>query len=106
MSYDIWKAQVLGDPNGESWEISVVRTDNIHGQESWGWFDERKLLISHNGGPCRWPLAPGLGPLLVQVAEAYAAKLNGVGPVDAKEIAMYAHHRNEILDDITWKEER
>lgn len=76
MESHYWIAQTFGDPNGDTWEISVVRSDNEHGQKSWGWFDKRKLLISHNGGPCPWPLAPGLGPKLVEVAEAYAKHLN------------------------------
>lgn len=76
MKEPYWKAQVFGDVNGEAWEISVVRSDNEHGQKSWGWFDDRKVLISHNGGPCSWPLAKGLGPLLVKVAEKYAELLN------------------------------
>lgn len=72
-----WIAQVFGDPSSESFEISVVREDNEHGRKSWGWFDERKLLISSSGGPCRTKLAPGLAALMVELAEKYAAMLNG-----------------------------
>lgn len=75
-----WIAQVKGDPYGVSWEISVVRSDNEHGQKSWGWFDDRKLLISHNGGPCQWPLAPGLGPMMIKIAELFAESLNDKRP--------------------------
>lgn len=71
-----WIAQTLGDPNGKCWEISVVRSDNEHGQKSYGWFGEDKFLISHNGGPCSWPLAPGLGDKMVKIAQEYAAELN------------------------------
>jgi len=71
-----WLAQVKGDPNGSAWEISVVRSDNKHGQVSWGWFDERKLLVSHNGGPCNDPMALGLGDKMVQIAHDLAAELN------------------------------
>lgn len=71
-----WIPQVKGDPNGRSWEISVVREDNRHGRISWGWFDAGKLLVSHNGGPCDWPLAPGLGPVMVAVACELADYLN------------------------------
>jgi hypothetical protein len=74
-----WIPQVKGDVNGESREISVVRSDNEHGQRSWGWFDETKLLISHNGGPCHWGLAPGVGDMMIKIAEDYAKKLNGEG---------------------------
>ncbi len=70
-----WIAQVLGDPESDSWEISVVKSGTF-GTQSWGWFCEDKLLISHNGGPCHWPMAKGVGSLMVQVAERYAAMLN------------------------------
>lgn len=76
-----WIAQIKGDVNGDSWEISVVRDDNKHGQLSWGWFDDRKLLVSHNGGPCNWPLAPGLGPIMVEIAQRLADYLNSGGKV-------------------------
>ena len=72
-----WVAQVFGDPDSESWEISVVRP-GTHGTISWGWFGKDKLLISHNGGPCRWPLAPGVGDLMVELANRYAASLNAL----------------------------
>ncbi len=72
---DKWIAVVYGDPNGRSWEISVRRKSKYF--DSWGWFDENKLLVSHNGGPCDWPLAPGLGDIMVRVAEDLAAKMNG-----------------------------
>lgn len=71
-----WIAQVKGDPNGSTWEISVVRENNEHGRVSWGWFDENKLLISHNGGPCQWPLIKGLGPLMVRLAYYVADYMN------------------------------
>jgi len=71
-----WLAQVKGDPDTARWEISIVREDNEHGRASWGWFDEDKLLISHNGGPCDWPLAPNLGSKMVDIAKKYARDLN------------------------------
>lgn len=71
-----WIPQVFGNPDGESWEISVIREDNEHGRRSWGWFDQDKLNISHNGGPCRWPLGPGLGKFMVELASKYAEYLN------------------------------
>jgi len=72
-----WLPQVFGDPNTKSWEISVVHRDNKHGRKSWGWFDERKILISHNDGPCHCQLGRGLGPLMVEIANRYASYLNG-----------------------------
>ena len=71
-----WISQIKGNPNSKSWEISVVRENNDHGRASWGWFGADKILISHNGGPCDWPLGKGLGPLMVVLAEKYAEYLN------------------------------
>lgn len=88
MSEAKWVAQTKGDINSGSFEISVVRTDNEHGKRSWGWFDENKLLISHNGGPCSWPLAPGLGPLMVTVAERYAMLLNAGVKLDPATLSL------------------
>lgn len=73
---DKWIAQIKGNPNSSAWEISVVKKANEHGRRSWGWFDEDKLLISHNGGPCEWPLAPGIGLLMIELAKKYADYLN------------------------------
>lgn len=73
---DEWLVQILGNPNAQSWEISVVRKSNKHGQESWGWFDKDKILISHNGGPCRWAMAPGMGDIMIELAKKYADFLN------------------------------
>lgn len=59
-----------------AFEICVIREDNEHGKKSYGWFDENKLLISHNGGPCHWPLTKKvLGKLLI-VALNTAEELN------------------------------
>ena len=71
-----WKVQVFGKPCSPSWEISVVRSDNEHGQKSWGWFDERKLLVSHNGGPCRWPVIPFVWDRQMQIARELCEALN------------------------------
>lgn len=71
-----WKVQVFGERCSDGWEISVVRLDNAHGQRSWGWFDDRKLLISHNGGPCRWPICGFVWDAHIKTAEDLCAKLN------------------------------
>jgi hypothetical protein len=75
-----WIVQVKGNPHTEtmpaSWEITVVRSDNIHGIKSWGWIDEHKLLVSHNGGPCHWPMAPGLGKKMIRIANDLCKNLN------------------------------
>ena len=71
-----WKVKVEGEKCSKSWEISVVREDNTHGQSSWGWFDSRKLLISHNGGPCSWPIIEFVWDRHVQTAQELCEKLN------------------------------
>jgi len=48
-----WKVQEFGRPfeseEGEyGWELSVVRLTNKHGQQSWGWGDENKIIICGN----------------------------------------------------------
>lgn len=70
-----WVVEVKGD-HKTGWEISVVRKDNAHGALSWGWFDERKILISHNGGPCRWPIPKCVFDANVEIAEQICAALN------------------------------
>ena len=82
MEYE-WEVQIFGERCSGSWEISVVRSDNDHGRRSWGWFDERKLLISHNGGPCRWPVKGFVFDQQVALAEEVARRLNNGESVDA-----------------------
>lgn len=71
-----WIVQIKGEECGKSFEISVVREDNQLGRASWGWFNEKKLLISHNGGPCNWPLTKIVWDKMVKLAEEIAADLN------------------------------
>lgn len=59
-----WLAQVFGDPETDSFEISVVREDNEQGRNSWGWFNDAKMLVCHNHLKVAPRLAPGLGPLM------------------------------------------
>jgi len=59
-----------------SFEICVVREDNWLGQKSYGWFGGEKLLISHNGGPCQWPLHPKVLKKLLVLAQEVADELN------------------------------
>ena len=73
----MWKVQVLGDPNSNRWEISAVKDDTEKDLfKTWGWFDKNKLLVSHSGGPCSWPLADGLGDKMLEIAEELVKKLN------------------------------
>jgi hypothetical protein len=72
-----WVVDTKGGPDCSSFEISVVREDNKHGMASYGWFeDDRKRLISHNGGPCRWPVSEFVWDRLVLIANEYAHRLN------------------------------
>ena len=71
-----WIVHTKGGPNKEAFEVAVVREDNAHGLKSYGWFDETKLLISHNGGPCQWPVTASVWNGLLGVAELVAAELN------------------------------
>lgn len=71
-----WIVQVFGEKCSSSWEISVVRTDNNHGQQSWGWFNETKLLVSHNGGPCNWPIHEFVWNEQINIANKLCEKLN------------------------------
>ena len=73
-----WIVQSFGGPNLNSFEISVIRSANIHGQRSYGWFGEDKLLISHNGGPCTWPVTESVWKRLLQVAEETASEMNAL----------------------------
>lgn len=70
-----WRVQVKGECTG-SWEISVVREDNSHGMLSWGWFDDKKILISHNGGPCRWPIPKYVFDANIMIANEICNALN------------------------------
>lgn len=72
-----WKVQVKGEKCSKSWEISVVREDNDHGQRSRGWFDNTKLLVSHNGGPCSWPVVEFVWDEQIRIAQELCDKLNG-----------------------------
>jgi hypothetical protein len=73
-----WEVHTKGGPNRSSFEIAVLRSDNQHGKASYGWFDSDKLLVSHNGGPCQWPVNTFVWERLLSVAEQLAAHLNRV----------------------------
>jgi hypothetical protein len=42
-----WTVNLLGKL-GDAFELSIVRKTNRHGIASYGWFDDRKLLVSHS----------------------------------------------------------
>lgn len=78
-----WKVQIFGDKRDKSFEISVVRASNKHGQRSWGWFDENKLLICHNGGPCHDALVPIVWDRMIELAEEVCRHLNSGGTIES-----------------------
>ncbi len=73
---DVWIVEAKGGPDKPCFEISVVRTSFAHGILSYGWFDENKLLVSHSGGPCTWPVTPRMWDGLLALATAVASELN------------------------------
>ncbi len=76
-----WKVQVHGEAGSKSFEISVINSQAVDRvQIHYGWFDERKLLITHNGGPCSWPLKPIVWDRMIKLAQEVADELNGKEP--------------------------
>jgi hypothetical protein len=73
----VWRVDVKGKAGDTSWEISVLRSSNVHGMRSYGWFGDDKLLVSHNGGPCRWPINEFVWSGQILIANALCDKLNG-----------------------------
>lgn len=41
-----WITNASDPPDQPEWEVSVLRSDNIHGQISWGWDGNDKLIIA------------------------------------------------------------
>ena len=73
---DKWIVHTKGGPNRASFEVAVVLENNRHGQASYGWFGPDKLLISHNGGACDWPVTNAVWNRLLRIAEETAKELN------------------------------
>lgn len=78
-----WEVVVFGERASDSWEISVVREDNVHGKMSCGCFNERKLLVSHNGGPCRWPICGFVYDEQMKIAKELCRRLNNGENIDS-----------------------
>jgi hypothetical protein len=78
-----WKVDVKGKRCGKWWEISVVRIGNDHGFRSYGWFGAEKLLVSHNGGPCEWPIVGFVWDAQIKIAEELCLRLNNGEQVDS-----------------------
>jgi len=70
-----WDVVIFGEKgHDEDFEISVVREDDTHGHESWGWFSDTKLLISHDGN-CSG-LTEKVWDKMVKLAHEVADELN------------------------------
>jgi len=101
-----WIVNIKGDAECENFEISVIRKDNHHGIQSYGWFDENKLLISHNGGPCQWPVIKPVWDMLINVAALTARKLNEQEETTPKckcGSISYWVLRRELVERMTWE---
>jgi hypothetical protein len=75
MNTDPWKVHIKGGPN-EYFEICVIKESNVHGHRSYGWFNEKKLLISSSGGPCSDTVSELIFNKLIKVAQEVADELN------------------------------
>ena len=71
-----WEAYIRGNVFEPSLEISVIRKDNKHGHDSYGWFDVNKLLVFSSGGPCQHSLAPMVSAKMIELAFSVAEELN------------------------------
>jgi hypothetical protein len=79
-----WIVDIKGMAGSRSFEISVLREDNQLGIKSYGWFGSDKLLITHNGGPCQWPLDKIVWSKAVKLAHEVADELNGSSPINTE----------------------
>jgi hypothetical protein len=71
-----WVVNVKGGC-GRSFEITVLRDDNVHGKRSYGWMDHDKLYISGSGGPCNDVIKlKSTWEGLLKIAQATADELN------------------------------
>jgi hypothetical protein len=81
MAYQ-WITQVFGKRNSAHWEISVVREDNKHGRRSWGWFDDRKIMISSSVPHSDWTIPGYVFDQQVKIAGEIARRLNAGEGID------------------------
>ena len=77
---DKWKVCRKGGPSTGEWELSVVRSSNKHGKNSYGWFDDDKLLISKRSidWGSKHSQYKQIWKKLLRVAEEIAGELNDV----------------------------
>ena len=71
-----WIVHIKDERSNDCFEITVLREDNEHGIESYGWIDEDKLLISSSGGASEDLVTEKVWEKLVRVACEVARELN------------------------------
>jgi hypothetical protein len=72
-----WEVHVLGECNPDrGWEISVVKKDNKHGHDSYGWFGEDKIMVGECGYPCSRAVAKYLWEQQMNIAHELTTLLN------------------------------
>ncbi len=73
-----WHVNVLETDKGNShYEISVIRSDYLHGHKSLGWaYPDKKIIVSSSGGPCCDKVPDTLFTMLISLAHKYAKILN------------------------------
>ena len=72
-----WVVHTKGGYTTEHFEVCVIRDDNKHGKQSYGWIDKDKILISSSGGPCRYRIVSKMiWDGLVELAYKVADELN------------------------------
>ena len=72
-----WVVHTKGGYTTDHFEVCVIRDDNEHGKQSYGWHDKNKIHISDSGGPCRNRIASKMiWDGLVELAHKVAAELN------------------------------
>jgi hypothetical protein len=71
-----WVVDVKGCASEQFFEITVLRDDYDYGKKSYGGIGEKKLLISHSGGPCRCPIIPIVWDKAIKLAHEVADELN------------------------------
>lgn len=71
-----WVVDVKGEAGSICFEITVLRDNNERGKKSFGLIGEDKLLITHDAGPCHWPLTQIVWDKSVKLAHEVAGELN------------------------------
>ena len=72
-----WVVHTKGGYTTDGYEVCVIRDDNEHGKQSYGWIGKDKIHIGSDGGPCRYKIQNKMIWLgLVELAQRVADALN------------------------------